>query len=268
MISFPGCKINLGLHILFKRDDNYHEVETVMYPIPLQDILEVVPSEELTFNSSGLPIPGEVSENLCLKAYHLLKDEFALPPVHIHLHKIIPMGGGLGGGSSNGASTLKLLNELFNLQLTTPILKEKAAKLGSDCAFFIENNPQICTGRGELTESIAIDLSQYYLKIVNIGIHISTAEAYGGVSPKKPTRSLSETLGQDISMWKEHLRNDFEEGVFMNHPALEAVKQKLYKEGAAYASMTGSGSTLFGIYKVEPSKSFPEALVEEIVRFE
>jgi 4-diphosphocytidyl-2-C-methyl-D-erythritol kinase len=265
MISFPGCKINLGLHILFKRDDNYHEVETVMYPIPLRDILEVVPSEELIFTSSGLQIPGSIDDNLCMKAYRLLKKDIDLPPVHIHLHKMIPMGGGLGGGSSNGAFTLKLLNDLFELQFTDDQLKEKAALLGSDCAFFIANTPQMCTGRGEITSSYEVSLSGFYLKIVNLGIHISTAEAYGGVTPKKPAHPLSTILKTDITNWKDQLKNDFEEGVFKNHPEIEQAKMKIYDEGAVYASMTGSGSTLFGIYKTEPRKSFSSALIEEVI---
>lgn len=265
MISFPGCKINLGLHILFKRDDNYHEVETVMYPIPLKDILEIVPSEKLAFTSSGLSIPGEVENNLCLQAYQLLKKDFNLPPVHIHLHKIIPMGGGLGGGSSNGAFTLKLLNDLFKLNLSIEELKHKAAELGSDCAFFIENIPQICTGRGELTAHLKVHLSNYYLKIVNLGIHISTAEAYSGVIPTIPTESLTHIIKRDISTWKEYLTNDFEKGVFRHHPILAQAKKKLYEEGAIYASMTGSGSTLFGIFEHKPKKSFVDAVVEEVL---
>ena len=265
MISFPSCKINLGLHILHKREDHYHEVETVMYPIPLRDILEIVPADALTFTSSGLPIPGDVADNLCLKAYHLLSTDFALAPVHIHLHKIIPMGGGLGGGSSNGAFTLKLLNDLFKLNLSSDILKEKAAQLGSDCAFFIENSPQICTGRGEITRKIEVDLSNYYLKIVNLGIHISTAEAYGGVIPVKPSASLKNIVLGDITTWKELLKNDFEQGVFKDHPELELAKNKLYQEGAIYASMTGSGSTLFGIFTNEPKHSFINASIEEVL---
>jgi 4-diphosphocytidyl-2-C-methyl-D-erythritol kinase len=266
MISFPSCKINLGLHILFKRDDNYHEVETVMYPIPLNDILEIVPADELIFTSSGLAIPGKVEDNLCLKAYHLLKNEFDIPPVHIHLHKIIPMGGGLGGGSSNGAFTLKLLNDLFQLNLSTEELKEKAAQLGSDCAFFIENSPQVCTGRGEITTSIELDLSTYYLKIVNLGIHVSTAEAYGGIVPFQPTEKIAQIIQKAISTWKGKLKNDFEEGVFRNHPELLEAKNRLYKEGAIYASMTGSGSTMFGLFESQPQDSFPESHIEHIVQ--
>lgn len=268
MISFPICKINLGLHILFKRSDHFHEVETVMYPIPLRDILEIVPSTTLTFTSSGLTIPGDVADNLCLKAYQLLGNDYVLPPVHIHLHKIIPMGGGLGGGSSNGAFTLKLLNDLFTLNLSTDILKEKAAQLGSDCAFFIENSPQICTGRGEITHTVEVDLSNYYLKVVNLGVHISTAEAYRGVIPVTPSASLKSIVLGHISSWKELLKNDFEEGVFKNHPELALAKNKLYQEGAIYASMTGSGSTLFGIYKNEPKRSFINVAIEEILFLE
>jgi len=266
MISFPGCKINLGLHILFKRDDDYHEVETVMYPIPLKDILEIVISKEFKFTSTGLPIPGKTANNICLLAYQLLQSDFNLAPVHIHLHKIIPMGGGLGGGSSNCAFTLILLNNLFELKLSAEKLKYYAAQLGSDCAFFVDNNPQLCTGRGEVTESIGVDLTHYYIKIVNLGIHISTAEAYRGVVPSAPVHSLHDVINKDISTWKDHLKNDFESGIFLNHPELAKAKEKMYKEGAVYASMTGSGSTLFGLYQAMPSPTFGEEVTEEIIR--
>ncbi len=265
MISFPDCKINLGLHILYKRDDNYHEVETVMYPIPLQDILEIVPSDELLFTSTGLEIPGNPQNNLCLKAYELLKKSHDIPPVHIHLHKIIPMGGGLGGGSSNGAFTLILLNNFFELDLSLQVLKEKAASLGSDCAFFIENTPQLCTGRGELTAPIAFSLANYFIKIINLGIHVSTAEAYSGVQPKAAERPLLEVLRQDITLWKDQLINDFEPGIFKNHPELAVAKNKLLEEGAIYASMTGSGSTLYGIYAQCPEKTFSDIPVEVVL---
>lgn len=264
MIIFPDCKINLGLHILYKREDNYHEVETVMYPIPLQDILEIVPSDELIFTSTGLEIPGNPENNLCSKAYELLKKLHDIPPVHIHLHKIIPMGGGLGGGSSNGAFTLILLNNLFELDLSLQELKIEAAKLGSDCAFFIENTPQLCTGRGEITAPIEFSLADFFIKIINLGIHVSTAEAYSGVIPKAPQRPILEVLSQDITEWKGLLINDFEPGIFNNHPELAVAKNKLLEEGALYASMTGSGSTLYGIYARRPEKSFLDIPVEVV----
>jgi len=252
MISFPICKINLGLNILAKRKDGYHEINSLMYPIPVKDILEIVTAEEFKFESAGLFIPGETKNNLVLLAYELLKEEFDIPPVSIFLYKNIPMGGGLGGGSSNGAFTLKVLNELFQLGLSTKELHKRAAKLGSDCAFFIESTPQIAKGRGEELTPFHLQLKGKTLVLVNNGTHISTFDAYGRISPKTPTHLLENVLLEPIENWKKILINDFEEPTLAVYPELNAMKEKLYDLGATYAAMTGSGSTMFGIFDAVP----------------
>jgi len=259
MISFPQCKINLGLNIHFKRADNYHEVSTVMYPIPLNDILEIVRNETFQFTQSGMPIPGRFEDNLCVKAYQLLQREFEISPVHIHLYKNIPMGGGLGGGSADGTYMLKLLNDEFKLGLSTAELQDYAAQLGSDCPFFVREEPQLATGRGELLEPINVNLKGYYLYLINDGTHVSTQEAYANVSPRQPSRSLEEVVSLPIDQWKAHLHNQFEESVFPRYPHLERFKEQLYDAGAIYASMTGSGATLYGLFESEPSSSLFES---------
>ena len=249
MISFPPCKINLGLNILAKRADGYHEIETCFYPVPWTDILEVIPSGSLTFSASGITIPGNEEDNLCLKAYHLLREKFDLPPVAIHLHKILPTGAGLGGGSADAAHTLRLLNTLFNLHLSVNQLREFAARLGSDCAFFIDDKPMLGRGRGELLEDIQVSLKGKCIVLVNPGIHVSTASAYSGVKPALHKKSVADVIHGGISpSWQTELINDFEETVFKTHPAIQLIKEKLYSHGAFYASMSGSGSTVFGLF--------------------
>jgi len=260
MVAFPHCKINLGLHVLAKREDGYHNIETCFYPVPWTDVLEIIPSKEFAFTSSGSVIPGKESDNLCVKAYQLLQAQFKLEPVKIHLHKVLPTGAGLGGGSSDAAFTLRLLNSVFNLKLSTVQLNEQAALLGSDCAFFIEDKPMLGIGKGEQLSGLALDLKGYYLVVVKPDIHVSTAEAYAGVKPQLPHKSISEILNYPISEWKDHLVNDFEKSVFKKFPAIEAIKQELYDHGAAYASMSGSGSSVYGIFqsKTELSAHFRE----------
>ena len=269
MILFPPAKINLGLHILFKRNDGYHELETVMTPLPFTDILEILPCKKFEFIQTGLTIPGDSQSNLCVKAYLLMKEKYNIPPVYIHLRKIIPMGGGLGGGSSDAAFVLQGINDLFQLNLTPQKLEELAAQLGSDCPFFIQNVPQVAKGRGEILTPIELKLKGYYIKILNLGIHVGTKEAYDGCTFSNNSKTLSDIISQPISTWKNELKNDFETSVFKIHPKLEAAKQALYNEGAIYAAMTGSGSTLFGIFEVEPAKTYsnnPEVL-ELIMKF-
>lgn len=249
MITFPNAKINLGLNIVSKREDGYHNIESCFYPIPWHDSLEVIEAASFAFYSYGLGIPGDTSSNLCVKAYKLLKADFDIPPIEIHLLKNIPMGAGLGGGSADGAFTLKMLNDIFSLNLTNPQLENYALQLGSDCPFFIKNQPAIATGRGEQLEPIDLNLSGYYLAIHNPGIHISTKEAYSGVKPKESKISVSEIVQRPIEQWKDLLRNDFEASIFPNHPEIEKLKNEMYDEGAIYASMTGSGSTVFGIFR-------------------
>lgn len=249
MVRFPNCKINLGLHITGKRRDGFHELETVFYPVPLTDILEVVSATTLQFQSTGLDIPGNPASNLCLKAYQLLKKDFPqMPPVQMHLHKIIPMGAGLGGGSADGAFALKLLNERYQLNLTTDQLMAYAAKLGSDCPFFIMNTACYATGRGEILTPINLDLSGYRFVIVHPGIHINTKWAFEQIKPSLPTKSIKEIIQLPIEDWKHYLSNDFEAPIQQNYPAIETIKLALYNDGALYASMSGSGSAVFGIY--------------------
>lgn len=249
MVTFPNCKINLGLHITGKRPDGFHELETVFYPVPLKDILEVVSSTTLQFQSTGIDIPGNPASNLCLKAYHLLKEDFPqLPPVQMHLHKIIPMGAGLGGGSADGAFALQLLNDKYFLGLSPTQLMKYALQLGSDCPFFILNQPCYATGRGEDLTPIKLDLTGYRFVIVHPGIHINTKWAFEQIQPGLPARSIKEIIQLPIQDWKYYLSNDFESPIKQNYPAIEAIKLALYKDGAIYASMSGSGSTVFGIY--------------------
>lgn len=250
MIYFPACKINLGLHILRKRADSYHDIETVMLEIPFSDVLEVIPSETFSFTSSGLEIPG--TGNSCVDAFHLMQQEFGIPDVKIHLHKNVPMGGGLGGGSSDGAWTLKALNELFSLNCSTTQLEDFAARLGSDTPFFICGGLQLATGRGEVLASLQIALPSWDFVIVNLGIHIPTAMAYSLVTPDENRPSLDAIIKSPVSEWKNVLVNDFEVSAFANYPELAQLKSDLYNAGAVYAAMSGSGSTLFGLFEKRP----------------
>lgn len=256
MISFPGCKINLGLQVLSKRSDDYHDIASVMYPVGINDILEIIPlekSEKTVFTSSGLTIPGSSSDNLCVKAYDLIKTTYDLPPVHIHLHKCIPMGGGLGGGSSNGAETIHLLNDLFELGMSNGNKRKFAEKLGSDCPFFIEKKPQLAEGTGTTLTPIDLNLSGYFLVLLNNGIHVSTKEAYSGVHLNKKQPDLKTIVQRDISEWKDLLVNGFEQHIFELYPSLPKIKKEFYDNGAVYASMTGSGSTMYGLFKDAPN---------------
>jgi 4-diphosphocytidyl-2-C-methyl-D-erythritol kinase len=251
VISFPNCKINLGLHILGKREDGFHNLETVFYPVPFKDALELIPSTntEIEFTATGLAVDGNSADNLCVKAYHLLKKDFTeMPAVKIHLHKAIPLGAGLGGGSADAAFILKLLNEKFQLNLSTDQLINYALRLGSDCPFFIINKPCFATGRGEVLEEITVDLSAYKIVLINPGIHINTGWAFSNITPALPVKSIKEIIQQPINTWKEELNNDFETAVFNAHPAIKEIKETLYAQGAIYAAMSGSGSTVFGIF--------------------
>ncbi len=249
MVSFPHCKINLGLNVIDKRPDGFHDIETCFYPIPWSDLLEIIPSDTLNFDSTGLSIPGEVHDNLCLKAYGLLKTDFDLPPVHIHLHKLLPTGAGLGGGSSDAAFTLRTLNEIFKLNLSTTRLSEYASKLGSDCAFFVQQKAMMGTGRGEILSPVTISLKGKFMVLVKPDIHVSTAEAYAGITARRPSQSVQKTIEEtSITEWKDLLTNDFEDSVFKTYPRIRELKERLYQLGATYSSMSGSGSTVFGIF--------------------
>ena len=256
MIVFPNCKINLGLRILEKRSDGYHNIETVFYPIALTDVLEVTEyndskkSTSIPLSRSGFLIEGDNGNNLCIKAYKLLKRDFPqLPHVQMHLHKSVPTGAGLGAGSADAAFTLKLLNDKFSLGLTDHDLMSYALELGSDCPFFILNMPCYATGRGELLEPIQLDLSNYKIVIANPGIHINTGRAFMNVRSSSPSKTIKDILEKPIERWKDELMNDFEKSVFSEHTDIVEIKDQLYAAGALYASMSGSGSTVFGIFR-------------------
>ncbi len=254
MLVFPNCKVNLGLNILRKRNDGFHDLESFFYPVYLKDALEIISSKNINgqtrFSTSGLVINGNEKDNLCIKAYELLKIRFPkISSVQIHLHKAIPMGAGLGGGSADAAFTLKTLNQLFGLHLSTEQLMELALQLGSDCPFFLKNKPCFATSRGDVLEEIELNLSAYKMVIIYPGIHINTAWAFSQIHPAIPEKSIREIIQQPLETWKTTLTNDFEQPVFHCHPELKRIKENLYSLGAIYASMSGSGSTLFGIFK-------------------
>jgi len=270
MLVFPNIKINLGLFITGKRPDGFHNIESIFYPVQWHESLEIIergesPSDfsqiqsqvemgKVRFTSYGIPIPGNVDSNLCIKVYQLLDEWFNMPAVDIHLLKTLPIGAGLGGGSADAAFTLKALKDYFQLRISDAEAKDLLAKVGSDCPFFWENKPMFVFGRGERMRPIDVDLSDYYILIVNPNIHISTKEAYAGVNPSPPAIDLEMIPSIDVDGWKDVLVNDFEASIFPNYPIIRDVKEELYNRGALYASMTGSGSTLFGIFKDLPDE--------------
>ena len=232
--------------------DGYHNLETCFYPLPWLDVLEIITAQTFQFTSSGNEIAGHPDDNLCVKAYRLLRDDFDLDPVNIHLHKIIPSGAGLGGGSSDAAYTLRLLNEIFQLNLGHEKLMDYAARLGSDCAFFIKDHAMLGTGRGEILQEIPLSLDDKFFVVVKPAVHVSTADAFANIVPKTSGLSIAEVvLHYPISTWKEFLKNDFEESVFKKYPAIKSLKEKLYSLGATYATMSGSGSAVVGIFATE-----------------
>lgn len=254
MLVFPNCKINLGLHVCNKREDGFHDIETIFYPIALTDALEILPSHNtnsaILFTASGLLIDGKEEDNICIKAYHLLKNDFPqISPIKMHLHKAIPLGAGMGGGSADGSFTLTLLNQIFNLGLSSEQLLAYALQLGSDCPFFIINKASYAIGRGEVMKAIDINLSAYKIAIVNPGIHINTGWAFSQLTPTIPLLSLEKIISQPVDTWKDALLNDFEKPVFEKYPAIRNIKQELYALGATYAAMSGSGSTVYGLFK-------------------
>ena len=260
MISFPNAKLNIGLNVLLKRPDGFHDLESCFYPVQWCDALEILPGEELTFGLSGIPVPGDPETNLCLKAYHLLAQDHPLPPVRMHLHKAIPIGAGLGGGSADCAFALKTLNSLFSLHLTDDQLEAYARPLGSDCAFFVRNQPVFAREKGDVFEPVPVDLSGYSCLVVYPGIHITTGEAYRTVRPNEPVVDLKESLQQDIRTWRHTVKNDFEAALFPLYPVLQDLKEQFYASEALYASMTGSGSAVYGIFEQEalPALQWPE----------
>ena len=267
MIQFPNCKINLGLSILAKRADGYHELETVFYPIAVSDALEILPTDNLTITQSGIAVPGDPAQNLCLKAYHLLKKDFPqLPAVQMHLHKNIPMGAGLGGGSSDGTAGLIMLNQQFDLGLNEQQLIDYASQLGSDCPFFVYNKACHASGRGEILTPINLDLSNYQFLLVHPGVHIATAWAFQQLNPNTKSESIRSIIQKPITDWKNTLINDFETPVFKAEPTLSVIKDQLYQLGAIYASMSGSGSSLFGIFPKDHFNNTPS--IEHALRID
>jgi 4-diphosphocytidyl-2-C-methyl-D-erythritol kinase len=252
MIIFSNCKINFGLRVLRKRADGYHDLETVFYPIPFNDAIEVIRTEQppVQFSSSGIELDVAPEHNLCMKAYALLKPLFDLPPFQLHLHKNIPSGAGLGGGSADAAFTLKLLNNKFNLGLSPERLLDLALQLGSDCPFFIINKPCLATGRGELFEPVdLLKLKDYKLAVITPGVHISTAWAFGRLKMKNDGPPIKEVIAQPVASWRDNLVNDFEEAVFEEYPVIQDIKNSFYANGAIYASMSGSGSAVYGLFE-------------------
>lgn len=260
MITFPNCKINLGLWVTRKRPDDYHDIETVIFPIDWTDVLEIIPSSgtETEFTLTGNVIGGNPESNLCYKAWKLLHEKHAIPVVKMHLHKVIPIGAGLGGGSSDGSFALKMLNQLFDLHLTTTELQHFAAQLGMDCPFFIENVPSIASGRGDVLKPVNLNLKGYYLIVLVPDIHLSTSKAYSVVTPQERSETLENQLNQPLSTWKTLLVNDFEESVFKQFPKIKELKEMLYSKGALFVSMSGSGSAVFGIFERNPGMNEPK----------
>lgn len=262
MITFPCCKINLGLNVVSKRADGFHDIETVFYPIPLHDALEIKKMDEQfpSETSCDLKVTGNAvecneRENLVVKAYELLAQDYELPRIHIHLYKHIPSQAGLGGGSADAAYMIRLLDERFRLNMGYAEMERYAAQLGADCAFFITSATSYATGKGEILEPAddeAGNLDGYYITIVKPDVAVSTAEAYAGITPQKPLKCCRDIVRQPIETWKDELRNDFEPVVFAKHPELAKIKHQLYDSGALYAQMSGSGSAIFGIFKEEP----------------
>lgn len=265
MILFPNAKINLGLSIVSKRNDGYHELETIMYPIPVFDILEVTKSAQFQFFQSGLNVEGNLEDNLCVKTFRLMEKRYKIEPFGIHLRKQIPMGAGLGGGSADVAFLIRAINELSNLELSISEQQSIASELGSDCAFFITNDPQLAKGRGEILTSIELDLSNYWIKIIYPGIHISTKIAFENVY-KSGFTGLESIITKPISDWKGTLKNDFENHIFDLFPEIETIKDKLYEEGAIYASLSGSGSTVYGLYENKPNENKHKNAIEVIAK--
>lgn len=258
MVLFPNAKINIGLNIVAKRIDGYHDIETIFYPLNLHDGLEIIVDhaiEDLILSSSGIPVDCDKEKNLCYKAWLELSKHFSLPGVNIHLHKYIPFGAGLGGGSADAAFVLLGLRKLLKLDISDASLAELAANIGSDCPFFIYNQPRLALGKGDLLKPIPVDLENYYLLLVKPGFSIGTAEAYSGIHPERPTFSLAGLGELPIEEWKKLVKNDFEIQLFRKYPVLSAIKHKLYEKGAVYASMTGSGSALYGIFENDPTIS-------------
>lgn len=255
MIVYPNAKINLGLNVVERRPDGYHNLESVFFPVEICDMLEIIELGEgegdYEWRCEGLSVECDPEKNICIKAFRLLQKEFSLPRLGFYLYKKIPMGAGMGGGSADGAFVLKTLNQMFELGLSRGRLVKLAAQIGADCAFFIENEPAYASGIGDELEPFDVDLKGRCLVVYKPEVHVSTAEAYKGIEPKKAQENVRDILRRPIEEWKHRLVNDFEESVFKNHPEIKAVKDMMYERGAIYASMSGSGSAVYGIFDEE-----------------
>lgn len=257
MIIFPIAKVNLGLNVVERRPDGYHNLQTVFYPVGIQDALEIFPMAEdfpsevdCDIKVSNIPIEGDEQRNLVVRAYQLLKQDFPnLPRLHVHLYKGIPTQAGMGGGSSDASAMLRLLNTSFQLNLSDEKLISYASKLGADCAIFILNRPAYAEGIGEKLYPMDVDLSGWYMAVVRPDIPVPTKEAFARIKPHFPQKCCRDIVMQPVETWKEELVNDFEESVFALHPELAAIKERLYQLGATYAAMSGSGSALFGLFR-------------------
>jgi len=261
MLIFPNAKINIGLNIIRKRSDGYHDIESLLVPIHLCDVLEILPApdHQFRFFNSGIPLPDDGKPNLCERAWQLLHTQYGIGPVHIYLHKVIPAGAGLGGGSSDAAFTLKALNQLYRLNLPKDALLNLSSLLGSDCPFFIENKPMLVAGRGEILEPAPYQPDGLKLLLVVPNIHVSTAVAYSKVIPQEPAMPIHKILSEPVESWKELLKNDFEPAVFQEFPKLREIKSRLMDYGAIFTSMSGSGSAIFGLFK----KPIPDQLTRK-----
>lgn len=253
MIYFPNAKINLGLNIVAKRTDGYHNLETIFYPIAIEDALELVPTAEKTdlFHQRGLQIEGSADDNLVMKALRLMRERYEFPKVSVELLKKIPFGAGIGGGSADAAYMLKLLNDFFDLGASLNELAQMARQLGADCPFFIYNKPLFASGIGEVFDDVDLSLKGYFIALIKPDIHVSTKDAFSLIRPQEPNLSLKEIVKKPIEEWKDLMQNDFENSIFPQYPAIKEIKDRLYDLGAIYASMSGSGSSVYAIYKKE-----------------
>ncbi|OGX84811.1 4-(cytidine 5'-diphospho)-2-C-methyl-D-erythritol kinase [Hymenobacter lapidarius] len=261
MLVFPNAKLNLGLYLTERRPDGFHNLETVFLPLPWTDALEILPAETghpTSIALTGRPIPGNPATNLCVRAYELLQADFPqLPPVQMYLHKIVPIGAGLGGGSADAAFALRAVNELFGLGISSETLEGYARRLGADCAFFIQNKPVLAVERGDVFQEIDLSLTGTGCVVVYPNLHISTPEAFAGITPRPPAHALREALAQPLETWRDIVSNDFEQSLAPKYPVLAAIKQQLYAAGATYASLSGSGSAVYGLWAAGVPAAMP-----------
>ncbi len=254
MITFPNSKINLGLWVTQRRADGYHNIQTVMFPVPWCDILEIVPATakgtSLVVTGKQLDAPPE--NNLCFRAWQLMAENYGIPAVKMHLHKVVPSGAGLGGGSSDASFALKMFNSIFRLGLDNESLRLLAVQLGMDCPFFVENVPSLSSGRGDFLKPVPINLDGFHLLLVKPQIHVSTAAAFAGTRPLYRENSIAEIVSLPIAEWKKELHNDFEDTVFDLYPEIQEIKYRMYRQGAVYSAMSGSGSAVFGLFRGKP----------------